>query len=408
MARKPNMWSASAAVGDNELRGIPEGWAPERDGTIELPRATASPSPSVYSVGKLGGAHRRSERTGGHTAGRGQTGRGGQSILGRAGAAWTSVQPTGGDQPPAGSPYIDPPTGPPYTNPPTGGSPYIDPPAGGVPYIEPTFNGYPVSGYPGSGHQTGSYPTSGHQTGSYPISGYPPVSAAPSGREARGSRRPGGHTPARQPSGRRPMRYTGARRRFSGWAPVAGGVLMLTLVLGATTLAESGRYSDDTGSGSSAPAAANAAPTTGASAAPKQTADNAPALAVAAAINKELDTLGCGRVAVDQSLVTAAQKHIDAMVASNTTATPNTDGSLTRAKTAGYNGTQVAEAVVTGAGSPAQAAQLAFPEPGTSANPPAAVQVVSAQPLSCGWTSVGAEGALNGSQVMYWSIVLGK
>lgn len=457
MARKPNMWSASAAVGDSELRGIPEGRAPERDGTVELPRSTGTPSPSVYSVGKLGGAHRRSDRSSGsHTVGRGSSsgrdssGRG-QSIIGRASAAWTSVQPSG-EQPPSrteptgaewqdagqppnewtstGSPYLTPPhAGPPYIDPPHAGPPYIDPPHAGPPYIDPPpFPGaggpgypsgaYPTSGYPVSGHRTGSYPTSGHQTGSYPTSGYPtsgnsgatsgyPTSGTPSA--SRDGRRGGSHKSARGPSGRRPVRYTGSRRRFSGWAPLAGGALMLALVLGATTMAEAGRYSDDTGTASSGSAPAAAAnPTSAASAAPTQATDNGPAQAVAAALNKEFDNLGCGRVAVDQSLVTAAQKQVDDMVANNGSGKPDTSGTLARAKTAGYTGTEVAESVVTGAGTPAQAAQLAFPAPGTTPTVPSAVEVVTPHTLSCGWTSVGAQAQLSGGQVTFWSIVLGR
>jgi hypothetical protein len=352
----------------------------------------------VYSVGKLGGAHRRGDKD---RSSRGRS-RGEQT------GAWTNVDPSGGN---TGQYDI-----PPYQDPEPGVGIWQDvvPPPGTYP------PGYPISGNPTSGYPSLDYPTSSRPTSSYPSSGYPssgyptssqPTSSRPtSSRPASsagygGSRRASSTRPATKGSKRRPVRYTGQRRRFSGWVPLVGGVLMLALVLGATTLAEAGRYSDSDG-GTSA-AAPTAASTSAAAKAPVAV-DEGPAQAVATALNAELDQLGCGRVTVDKSLVTAAQLHVDAMAASATSVKPDTSGSLNRAKTAGYKGAQVAEAIVTGAGSPAQAAQLAFPAPGTTPNVPSTIQVTSGQAIACGWTSVGAQAQMSGDQVTYWSIVLGR
>ncbi|TQS45420.1 hypothetical protein [Cryptosporangium phraense] len=432
------------------------------DGTIELPRTMPGQSSGVYTVGRLGGAHRRSDRKGERPTGR-------ASVPGAGSGRddeWTSIwpddtptvqrpsplrppmddrrgygpedrrgyepddrrgyeaderrgydhgasgydhrAPSGYDRGPSG--YDNGPAG--YDRGPSG---YDRGPSGYDRGLSATDTGtwdtIRPDGYPVSGTRSGSgarpmpmprptsvpHPTSGPR----PTSGVRPTSgsraesvAAESGRRGRGGSR-------RRPS--RPMRYTGARRKFSSWAPLGGGVLMLALVLGATMLAESDRY---TGTSSAPPASAPAA---AAQEPPSENADVAAANSVAAAINKELDDLGCGRVKVDQTLVTAAGTQVEDMLDRGYFSTTGPDGgtSIQRAQKAGYKGTKVAESVVSGAGNPAEAAQAAFPvDP--KKQPAGSVKVVSGGPLTCGWTAVGAEARMNDKSVAYWSIVLGQ
>lgn len=382
MARK-NMWSATAAVGDSELRGILEGYAPERDGTVELTRTTGNSSQGVYSVGRLGGAHRRNERPSGLSpSGRKNT----TSVVGRANVSeWTSVWPEDSEQTVsrasvAPSRADAPPPRTEYGR----GQPDHTRPEYGRPEYPPGPADYP----PGRAGDTPTHVGAG------------------GGRGSKGRRR--------SPS--RPLRYTGSRRKFSSWAPLAGGVLMLVLVLGATMLAEADRYTGSSSSALNGSQSTVATPTTagrstGATASrSSRVADSPAAEAVATALNKEFDVLGCGRVDVDQSLVTAAGAHVNDMISKGYLDTGAPDGSATmdRAKTAGYQGTKVAESVISGAGNPAEAARVAFPTPEADLTVPATVKVVSGGPLTCGWTAVGAEAKLNSRGVGYWSIVLGQ
>jgi len=425
MARK-NMWSATAAVGDAELRGVPEGYAPEIDGTIELPRAMPGPSANVYTVGRLGGAHRRSEKPGrkpSSSAGRSSVPRAGGSR--RAGrndrteqtGEWTSIWPD--EQPTVPRPSPVPHS--PQTTPPadergttTGG--YDRGPSGydrGPSGYDRGPAGYdvePVSGRSGARPAPAGHPAPSGR----PVSGSRPTSGSRTGggRAADGgSRRRPKAGSRRSPS--RPMRYTGSRRKFSSWAPLAGGVLMLVLVLGATMLAEADRYTGSTSSAGSAPASVPAAGAQQSKAPPsaRKAPATAPAAeAVAAAINKQLDNLGCGRVEVDPTLVAIAGDHVDDMLAKGyfDTAAPDGGGTLDRAKSAGYPGKKVVESVVSGAGNPAEAAQAAFPAPDATSTVPATVKAVSGGNLTCGWTAVGAEARMNSKSVAYWSIVLGQ
>lgn len=440
MARK-NMWSATAAVGDAELQGLPEGYAPERDGTMELPRAMPDPSSGLYTVGRLGGAHRRNDKSGrparpSRPAGDERSPKGGRSTeqTGEWTSIWPDEQPTVSRQAPQPKPQKSSPDDRWTTTTPTGrpdprqgpaaydrgpaaydgGSSGYDRgpggydrgpaaydagpsgrgPAGRPVPTSPAGRPAPISPAPGARPVSSGRPTSGARTG---------------GSRAAGGRRAGKPGSRRRPA--RPMRYTGARRKFSSWAPLGGGVLMLVLVLGATMLAESDRYTGNSSSAlnSSAPASAPTAAANPPSAAKK---NDAPAAeAVAAAINKELDNLGCGRVAVDQTLVAFAGDHVDDMLSRNyfNTKTPDGDTSIARAKSVGYDGKKVVESVVAGAGNPAEAARAAFPVPGDAGGGlPATVKAVSGGKLTCGWTAVGAEARMNTKSVAYWSIVLGQ
>jgi uncharacterized protein YkwD len=195
--------------------------------------------------------------------------------------------------------------------------------------------------------------------------------------------------------GRRPIRYSGRRRRFTGAGSLLGGVATLALVLGATSLADAGRNEqanspigaqDAAGDTSLQPSSPQSStnssgtnPSTGQARAAPAPAAAAPASVVtdvATIVNRQLDLLGCGRVAVDPSLVKAARSRVDDLIKRSATAATAADplGPAARAWASGYSGAQVVESVLIGNGTAAQAAQAAFPVPGaTPAKPAAAV-----------------------------------
>lgn len=228
-------------------------------------------------------------------------------------------------------------------------------------------------------------------------------------------------------SRRRPDFYAGARRRFSGIGTITAGFVALVLVLGAMLTSELGQYgsqdddSSPTGAQSANPSEFAASPQASgipaSSAAPAQPAPTGTATkqlsisdTVAAAINKQLDSLGCAPVKVDPRLVANAQSHVVQMLYSGYYAVVSQGGTgpQARAKAAGYTG-QVTESIVLGADNATQATRVAYPLPATSRDAlPVTVQVVATTTLTCGWKAIGAQLARDSRRVPVWSIVLGK
>jgi uncharacterized protein YkwD len=234
----------------------------------------------------------------------------------------------------------------------------------------------------------------------------------------------------------RPDLYAGARRRFSGLGTIAAGFVTLVLVLGALLTSELDRYSspdtalDAQATGAAPPPTVDAAPPSQGGPASTPTPEATPSspppppppsprataaanevnTLVAATINRQLDALGCKRVKIEPTLVTAAKQHMTTMVRSGYLSTVAPDGSkpATRAKSAGYTGKRVIESIVLGAETAPEAARLAFPLPADSADAlPITVQVVSRTPLKCGYTAIGADFRRDSRNVPIWSLILG-
>lgn len=233
---------------------------------------------------------------------------------------------------------------------------------------------------------------------------------------------------------RRPELYAGSRRRFSGIGTIVAGFIALVLVLGAMLTSELGNYGseeDDRSapigieSTSATQAAVPQASTTSPSAA--QSSSAAPLITlsaspsnsgtgqqisqtVAAAMNAQLDRLGCAPVTVDLRLVHNAESHVVQMINSgyyDVTSQGGT-GPQARAKAGGYTG-KVTESIVLGAETAVQATKIAFPTSAAStADLPDTVQVISMNTLTCGWKAIGAQFARDSRRVAVWSIVLGK
>jgi uncharacterized protein YkwD len=244
------------------------------------------------------------------------------------------------------------------------------------------------------------------------------------------------HSHAQRPR-RRPELYAGARRRFSGFGTIVAGFVALVLVLGALLTSELGRYGeqnagsepfDNTNTPSNPPGAlppqigttARPTPTTAApslKSTPQPTPKSKPKTTgttisdtVAAAVNKELDSLGCAPVTIDPKLVANAQSHMVQMINSGyyDVVSQGGTGPQGRARDAGYTG-KVTESIVLGAETAVEATRIAFPLP-VAANDalPVAVQVVAKSTLTCGWTHLGAEYRRDTRNVPVWSIVLGR
>lgn len=232
---------------------------------------------------------------------------------------------------------------------------------------------------------------------------------------------------------RRPELYAGSRRRFSGIGTIVAGFVALVLVLGAMLTSELGNYGSEddrsapTGiqstsateysapqaSATSAPQSSPATPSSSPSAAsPTPTSSGTGQIsdAVAAAMNSQLDRLGCAPVTVDLRLVKNAQSHVVQMINSGyyDVVSQGGTGPQARAKAGGYTG-KVTESIVLGAETAVQATKIAFPVSVTSnADLPVTVQVVSKNTLTCGWKAIGAQFARDSRRVAVWSIVLGK
>jgi hypothetical protein len=226
---------------------------------------------------------------------------------------------------------------------------------------------------------------------------------------------------------RRPDFYAGARRRFSGIGTIIAGFVALVLVLGALLTSELGQYGnhdDDsapTSARSTSPSEFVAAPQASglspSSASPTQATPTGTATkklsisdTVAAAMNTQLDSLGCAPVKVDPRLVANAQSHVVQMIYSGyyDVVSQGGTGPQARARAAGYTG-QVTESIVLGADTAVQATQIAYPPPVASRDAlPVTVQVVSKTTLTCGWKAIGAQSARDSRRVAVWSIVLGK
>lgn len=240
--------------------------------------------------------------------------------------------------------------------------------------------------------------------------------------------------------------YAGSRRRFSGMGTIAAGFVTLVLVLGALLTSELDRYSavdsraadpatgpaltpgapDTTPSGAPGAPAASAAPggrTNGADTSPSPRpsktqpsgSSGAPVgddanLAVLATVNQALTGLGCNKITLSRNLIAAAQAHLTTMVDTGYLALSMPDGTDPgeRARAAGFTGSSVAEAIVIGADTPAQAVAAGVPTP-TAADDalPIYVQVVGKSELKCGYSAVGADFRRDSRNVPISVIVLG-
>ncbi|MBL7500788.1 CAP domain-containing protein [Frankia sp. CNm7] len=115
--------------------------------------------------------------------------------------------------------------------------------------------------------------------------------------------------------------------------------------------------------------------------------------------NVERGKAGCGPLAVDASLTTAAQAHTADMAANNYFSHTSRDGRSPgdRAKAAGFPSGFVGENIAAGAQTPAQVLQMWMDSAGHRANI-----------LNCSYTHIGVGYAEGGSYRYYWTQAFGR